>query len=182
VLALVIVAAFLGVGFLYSGIYPIGADSPHTKLVLWGVETLRDHSVARRSDDIVAPDLTDSTMIVKGAGQYAAMCSECHLAPGYNSTELRDGLYPRPPRLARDTDLGTREAFWITKHGLKLTGMPAWGPTHSDQEIWSIVAFLKKLPSMSREQYDAIVARAPRDGDRIRMPMPGGAVESPGHE
>ncbi len=181
-LALTFLVLFAGVAFLYSGVYPIGADSPHTKLVLWGVETLRDHSVAAHSKDIVAPDLTDSTMILDGAGQYAAMCSGCHLAPGYNSTELRDGLYPRPPRLARDEDLGTREAFWITKHGLKLTGMPAWGPTHDDQEIWSIVAFLKKLPELSREQYEEIVARAPQDDDMTQMPMPGGAAKAQEHE
>jgi len=178
VLALIFLALFVGVAFLYSGVYPIGADHPHTAPVRWVINVLRDRSVEAHAKHIEVPDLSDSTMVLEGAGRYAAMCSGCHLAPGYDSDELYRGLYPRPPRLAKAKHLDPKEAFWVIKHGLKLTGMPAWGPTHDDEELWSMVAFLKKMPELSPEQYREMVARAPRDEDRSRMPMPGGPPEA----
>jgi hypothetical protein len=47
----------------------------------------------------------------------------------------------------------TAELFWIVKHGVKMTGMPAFGPTHSDERLWTVVAFLKQLPQISPEKY-----------------------------
>ena len=49
--------------------------------------------------------------------------------------------------------------FWIVKHGIKASGMPSWGPTHDDQRIWAMVAFLQKLPQLTPEQYQILTAR-----------------------
>ena len=76
------------------------------------------------------------TASLKGAGEYAEMCSGCHLAPGMKRTEISQGLYPRAPELRRKTDLTPAEQFWIVKHGVKMTGMPAWGVTHDDELLW----------------------------------------------
>jgi mono/diheme cytochrome c family protein len=92
------------------------------------------------------------------------MCTGCHLAPGMRESELRAGLYPKPPVLANE-HVDPRHAFWIIKHGIKFTGMPAWGATHDDDTIWSIVAFVHKLPGMTPAQYKDIVAKAPPDED-----------------
>jgi len=92
------------------------------------------------------------------------MCTSCHLAPGMKDTELRPGLYPRPPNLS-EGEVEPREAFWIIKHGLKMTAMPAWGLSHDDATIWSMVAFLQKLPGMTAAQYKEMVAKAPPDED-----------------
>jgi mono/diheme cytochrome c family protein len=64
---------------------------------------------------------------VCGAAEYDDMCSGCHLAPGQEKTEISKGLYPSPPELSRGNDLNPAEQFWVLKHGIKMTGMPAWG-------------------------------------------------------
>jgi mono/diheme cytochrome c family protein len=124
---------------IYVGLYNIAADVPHTQPVYWLLETLRGRSVATRSREIVVPnDLNDPNRISKGAGEYAEMCSGCHLAPGMERTEISRGLYPRAPELRRKTDLTPAEQFWIVKHGVKMTGMPAWGVTHNDELLWDV--------------------------------------------
>ena len=110
---------------IYVGLYNIAADVPHTQPVYWLLETLRGRSVATRSREIVVPnDLNDPNRISKGAGEYAEMCSGCHLAPGMERTEISRGLYPRAPELRRGTDLTPGEQFWIIKHGVKLGASP----------------------------------------------------------
>ena len=162
---LTVAVAIAGVyAFAYSGIYDIGADSHHTKPVAKLIGVLVDHSVERRAKDLTLPNLDDPTLILKGAGQYAAMCTGCHLAPGMAENEIRPGLYPRPPNLSKFAP-GAREAFWVIKHGIKMSAMPAWGATHDDPTIWSMVAFLQKMHAMTPEQYKDIVARAPPDDD-----------------
>ena len=159
---------------IFTGLYDIGADAPHTPPVHWVVESLRDRSIAVRARGIVAPtDLSDQKRIETGAALYAGMCTGCHLAPGMERTEISQGLYPRAPELSRGLAHSSAEEFWMIKHGVKLTGMPAWGPTHSDELIWDMVAFIRTLPTLSPAQYQAIVKRAPADHDEIMRDMPG---------
>ena len=148
---------------IYAGLYNIAADVPHTQPVYWLLETIRGRSVAARSRDVIVPkDLDDANRISKGAGQYAEMCSDCHLAPGMKRTEISRGLYPRAPELRHKSDLTPAEQFWIVKHGVKMTGMPAWGVTHDDDLLWDVVAFVRKLPELTPEQYEALVKNAPK--------------------
>lgn len=149
---------------VYSGCYDIGADAPHSRPVFAILQTLRERSVQRHAEAIQVPNLDDPQLILKGAGQYAAMCTGCHLAPGMATSEIRPGLYPRPPDLSR-MPVDPKEAFWVIKHGIKMSAMPAWGFSHDDPTIWSMVAFVQKLPAMSPAQYRDIVARAPPDDD-----------------
>ena len=155
----VVGAAALG---LYGGVYNVAADVPHSQPVYWLLETARERSVAVRAADIDVPgDLDNAHRIAAGAGQYADMCAGCHLAPGMKRTEMSRGLYPRAPELRRGSDLTPAEEFWIVKHGIKATGMPAWGVTHGDDMLWDVVAFLRKLPELSPEEYQALVKKAP---------------------
>ncbi|HEX3363659.1 cytochrome c [Phenylobacterium sp.] len=147
--------------FVYGGVYDIGADAPHTKPVFWAISQLRDRSIAAHARGIIPPaDLTAPSRIATGAGLYANLCTGCHLAPGMKKTDLSKGLYPKPPQLAYGTDQTPAQEFWILKHGIKLTAMPSWGRTHSDDELWAIVAFLKKMPDLDPAQYQAAVASA----------------------
>ena len=103
-----------------------------------------------RARDIEVPPLGSAEQMRSGAGNYAAMCVGCHLAPGVAPTELSQGLYPAPPALAEATRDGDPAAtFWVIKHGLKSTGMPAWGRFMEDHYIWSLVAFVEQLPSLT---------------------------------
>jgi len=149
---------------IYLGLYDVGADAPHTRPVFALMQLLRERSIRVRSKDIPTPSLGDEQLILKGAGQYAAMCTGCHLKPGVQDSEIRPGLYPQPPNLTQRR-VNPQEAFWVIKHGLKMSAMPAWGLSHDDATIWSMVAFLQKLPDLTPAQYEAIVARAPPDED-----------------
>jgi Cytochrome C oxidase, cbb3-type, subunit III len=90
-------------------------------------------------------------------------------------TEISQGLYPRAPELRHGTDLTPAEQFWIVKHGVKMTGMPAWGITHDDELLWDVVAFVRKLPELTPEQYETLVKNAPKHEEIMQdMEMGGG--------
>lgn len=158
--AVCVVLVLGAVVYLGGGFYDVGADKPHTGLVAWVLGTVRERSIDAHGEDIPVPKLDDPRMIAEGAEHYDAMCTTCHLAPGMAENELRPGLNPRPPVLAKEPPDSPGEAFWTIKHGIKMTGMPAWGVTHSDEEIWNIVAFLEKLPKLSPGEYRALVAQS----------------------
>jgi ketosteroid isomerase-like protein len=180
-ITIVVLAVILAVGagvFVYSGIYNIGADDHHTKPVFAVLQALRERSIHVRSEHIKVPNLDDPQLILKGAGQYAAMCTGCHLKPGVENSELREGMYPQPPNLSKE-HVDPQDAFWVIKHGIKMSAMPAWGMAgHDDPTIWSMVAFIEKLPDMTPAQYKAIVAKAPPDED---MDMGEGGGNRHGH-
>jgi mono/diheme cytochrome c family protein len=159
---------------VYVGAYDIGADSPHTRPVYWLIEQLRDRSIAVRARNVGVPaNLADVKRLQSGAGLYTEMCSGCHLAPGLEKSEISQGLYPKAPELFREPQRSAKEQFWIIKHGVKLTAMPAWGKTHSDELIWDMVAFVRQLPKMTPAQYQAALASAPEDHDAMMKDMPG---------
>jgi mono/diheme cytochrome c family protein len=166
---------------IYAGLYNVGADVPHTQPVYWLLDTVRERSVAARAQNIAVPkDLDDAKRISIGAGEYSEMCSGCHLAPGMERTEISRGLYPRAPELRRNTDLTPAEQFWIVKHGLKMTGMAAWGVTHDDDLLWDVVAFVRKLPELTPEQYQTMVKDAPKHEEIMRQMETGGDHEHGG--
>jgi mono/diheme cytochrome c family protein len=198
VLATLVIGVALGAAAIYSGMINVAADTPHSRLVYQMIETAREQSIERHARDLAVPaNLADTERIRRGAGNYAAMCAECHLAPGKADSEIRMGLSPEPPDLARPE---AARHFWIIKHGIKASGMPAWSRGGiEDAAIWDLVAFIQKVPSLSAEQYVALVesseghshggllAAEARHPDEAHMPSPGSAdshehSHSGGHE
>ena len=174
VLLLSLALAAFGGAFVYAGVYNIGADAPHSTMVYNTLAMFRERAIAHHARNIVVPaDFNDPKRLATGAGLYSEMCSGCHLGPGVEKSEMSQGLYPPAPELARGIDHSPAEMFWIIKHGVKLSAMPAWGKTHSDDLIWDMVAFAKALPKMTPEQYQAALAAAPADHDEIMKAMPG---------
>ena len=145
-------------GAVYFGVINVGADDPHSAPVYAILSIARDRSIEVRSRNIQVPDLSQEALIREGAGNYNSMCVGCHLAPGLAGTELSNSLYPAPPNLSKlGVDGHPAAAFWIIKHGIKSTGMPAWGKSMADPYIWGMVAFLQQLPSLDAEQYKALI-------------------------
>lgn len=142
----------------YLGLIEVGADRPHWAPVSAVLTFARDRAIARRARDIAIPPLDDEALIRAGAGNYNAMCVGCHLAPGVAATELSRGLYPAPPPFADTGISDPAAAFWVIKHGIMSTGMPAWGKSMDDPYIWGMVALLRQLPSLDADQYRALVA------------------------
>jgi len=158
---LLLIAAALGFGWLYGGGFNAAADAPHSKPVYWLFATARKQSIKVRASDISVPPLDDPQKIAAGAAEYSEMCEGCHLAPGKKADEdFLGGLYPRPPQLIKPVKANAAELFWIIKHGIKMSAMPAWGLSHDDATLWNIVAFVQKLPSLDAEQYAALTAHA----------------------
>ena len=153
-------ALVIGAGTIYFGLINPGADEPHSAVVYKLIETTRDRAIAVRAKDIVVPALNDATKIKQGAGNYDAMCTGCHLAPGIESTEMSKILYPAPPNLAKLGAPDPARAFWVIKHGVKASGMAAWGTNMKDDYIWNMVAFLQQLPTLTPEQYQTLVAES----------------------
>jgi len=144
--------------FIWSGAFNIAADEPHWPLTAWLMETARDRSIAARAADVIVPALEDESQIRGGAGNYDAMCAGCHLKPGVERTEAGAGLYPPPPDLTKRRADDAARAFWVIKHGIKMSGMPAWGRSMDDEPIWGMVAFLRQLPALTPERYREMVA------------------------
>lgn len=137
---------------IYSGWYNVAATDPHLEVTRWALHETMHNSVKRQAAGIVTPTLTEE-MAAQGMEHFQGNCVSCHGAPGVERGEAGQGLMPLPPNLAQVGHWTAAQLFWITKNGIKMTGMPAWGPTHSDEEIWAIVAFLERLSSLSPEQY-----------------------------
>ena len=150
------VVSMLTLGWAYSGQYNVAADAPHWDVTANAMATIRDRSIAVRASGMTVPNLADPALIALGAEHYAGMCTGCHLAPGVGENEMRQGLYPKPPNLTARRNRSPAESFWIIKHGLKMSGMPAWGVTHDDEAIWGLVAFLQQLPTMDAAAYAAL--------------------------
>ncbi len=155
----VFAAACGAVLFVELGIYNIGADDHHNKVTSAAIEQLRDRSIDARLGPIKPQLNATPEMVRAGAQHYATLCAGCHLAPGIAKSEVRTGLYPHPPNLAQEEMQESRRAFWIIKHGIKMSAMPAWGKTLDDAEVWDVVAFVRKMPGMSPEDYQQLVQR-----------------------
>ncbi len=147
----------LGLIYIYSGFYNVSAMEHENGITRWVLNTTRENSIDPRLKEIAAPNLEDQKMINRGLSHYKEMCADCHGAPGREKSELAQGLNPDPPDLVKSGYLmQPAEIFWITKNGIRMTGMPAWGKTHSDDKIWDIVAAVKKLNQTTKKKYDAI--------------------------
>lgn len=155
----------IAVALSYGGFIDMTADTPHSPGVYRVIEFTRERSIDRRSKEVTPPaDWSDASRVKRGAGNYAAMCAGCHLSPGVSDSEIRRGLYPQPPVLVRSVvapsnrDRIAARRFWIIKHGIKASGMPAWSRGGmEDAAIWDLTAFLERLPVLSAAEYGELV-------------------------
>lgn len=146
--------------YIVSGSADVAADSPHAPFVAYVLESAREQAIHERSEALAVPgDLDAPARVLQGAGNYDAMCVQCHLAPGMGPTELSRGLNPAPPNLTRE-EVDAAETFWVVKHGIKMTGMPAWGHSMADEYVWNLAAFVKRLPGLDEAGYRDLVARS----------------------
>ena len=164
-LAVIGVLAILGViaaaVFFFGGFYNVAATEEDPAVVNWALVHIRRASIARHATDTPPLSLDDAAVVQEGARAFSERgCVNCHGAPGVEWAKLSEGLRPDPPDLkeivgAREP----RELFWVIKNGINMTGMPSFARIEvPDQEIWSMVAFLKKLPTVTPENFKAWTA------------------------
>jgi mono/diheme cytochrome c family protein len=161
---LAVLGAVFAAGFFFGGFYNVAASEDDPDIVNWTLDHVRAASVARQATDTPSASLNDPALVQAGAKSFSQRgCVHCHGGPGVEWSKFSEGLNPGPPDL-KDVvgDMLPQELFWVIKNGIKMTGMPSFGKIEvPDPEIWSMVAFLKKLPAVSGADYKAWTTPAP---------------------
>jgi mono/diheme cytochrome c family protein len=159
--ALAIVVAIAAAAFFFGGVYSVAGTQEDPAIVKWALTKVRNASIARHATDKPPGNLGDPTTVQAGARQFMQRgCVNCHGAPGVEWAKFSEGMHPDPPDLKEEVEGRTPgELFWIVKNGINMTGMPSFALAGAkDEEIWQIVAFLKKLPTVSEADYKSWTA------------------------
>ncbi|MGF6273567.1 mono/diheme cytochrome c family protein [Massilia sp. UYP11] len=161
-----LIGAVIGAIVLRGGFYNIAATQQHYPLIYTVFEEGLQYSVQNHARDIQVPEgLGAPEQVLRGAAVYQANCIQCHGGPGV--APLRQGMSMQPvpgPLVDADVNWETRELYWITRNGIKMSGMPAWEYHLSDGDIWDVVAFVSALPTMTSQDFRRMTAR--EDGAR----------------
>ena len=158
--ALAILGSIGAAVFFFGGYFNVAASHPDSEVVNWALVKVRIASITRRAtDQPPAGTLDDPATIQAGALAYSKNgCANCHGQPGVESATFSEGLNPQPDLRKVITDRRPQELFWVIKNGIKMTAMPSFDmdkPPVRDKEIWTIVAFLTKLSSVSDKNFKA---------------------------
>lgn len=154
-----LILALLGLGlagivFAWSGVFQISASSGHWRVTDWFLHWTMRNSVRTYSLFQVPGNPRDDTGMVSAAGHYRQACQVCHGGPGVRPSPVMQRATPPAPDLAHTAgEWQDKELFWIIQHGVKYTGMPAWGATDRPDEVRRMVAFVRRLPGMSATEY-----------------------------
>jgi mono/diheme cytochrome c family protein len=150
-------AAFL---VIYSGTFNVAATVKDSAPLRWVLITAREASVRRHARTVELPQLGGRQQVENGFRFFRDQCAMCHTPPGGQPTMMSEGLNPQAPPLAElVSDMNDAELFWVTKNGIRFTGMPAWTLSHKDQDIWSVVAFMRGASTMQAADYKVLDQR-----------------------
>ncbi|MEK8095441.1 cytochrome c [Methylocystis sp. IM3] len=157
IVAVVVIAVGAAITALF---YDVAASAPEPEAVSSILHSVMRHSVQARAA-AAGRESWSPAELQKGFEEYDEMCVICHSAPGKERTPISKGLQPQPPDLAKaSTQWTTAQLFWIISNGVRMTGMPAFGRTHGDAEIWNIVGFVRLLPKIPAQTYRDMESRA----------------------
>ncbi|SFD16913.1 c-type cytochrome [Massilia yuzhufengensis] len=158
-LAAGVTAGAAGLAVLYGGWYNIGATAQHFPFVYSVLEEGMKQSVRHHAQEIKVPPLGSAQQLQLGARVYRDKCVQCHGGPGVAQATIGMSMQPIPGPLVDATQRWeARELYWVTKNGIKMSGMPAWEYHLGEDEIWAVVAFVTVLPAMSAQDYRAATA------------------------
>jgi mono/diheme cytochrome c family protein len=147
---------------VYGGLYDVAASTQHLQPTFTVMEVAMRQSVRLRARGIEVPPLADEQMVLRGAACFRDKCVQCHGAPGVAQDDIGLSMQPLPgPLVDAPRHWKPRELYWLTRHGIKMSGMPAWEHRLTEGELWSVVAFLQRLPQLNAAQYADVAARAP---------------------
>jgi cytochrome c5 len=150
-----------------SGIYNVAASTGETPLVAWTLSTTMEHSVKHHARNVQVPagfNVRERSAIVSGAKPFSEMCQLCHGGPGVKPAEWMV-MSPEPPDLSHAAnDWNDAELYWIIKHGIKMAGMPSFGSSHGEKELWELVAFVRNLPEMTAQDYKQLAGEPGMSG------------------
>jgi mono/diheme cytochrome c family protein len=159
--ALGLIGAVVAAGFFFGGFYSVAGTAYEPEVIKSILIRVRTASIARHAKDPVPANIETPAMIQAGAKAFLAQgCTTCHGGPGVGWAKFSEGLHPDPPDLKEVVNERTpAELFWVVKNGINMTGMPSFALAGAkDEELWQIVAFLKKLPDVSEADFKAWTA------------------------
>lgn len=157
-LAILTVAAMLGVvTFVWSGWYDISANVQHLQPVYSLMEKTMHQSVRKRAAQITPPALEGAALVARGAACYLAKCVQCHGGPGVAQAEMSRSMQPLPgPLVDASARWRAQELYWITRNGIKMSGMPAWQHRLPDDDLWALVAFMQRMPALKAAEFRSL--------------------------
>lgn len=186
VLRVMIAVFFLGAAgaaaFVYFGVFDVAATRPHHRLTYHLLHYAMKRSVAMRAGEIRPPQLDDRQRVRDGMVLYRVHCLQCHGAPGVAPDDIGLGLTPAPANLVEaGREWPAADLYWVVRHGIKMTAMPAWEYRLDDRQMWDLVAFIKAMPTWSPAEYRELSDATPlpqpaaplRGGDRLPVPQLG---------
>ncbi len=158
----VLAAAALVLLIVFGGRFPVSATAAEPVVIQRLIHTAYEQSVTRQSAQITVPDnLGEDANVLRGAYNFQAMCSLCHTPPGAERSVQSQGMNPSPPPLQELLAERTpAEAFWVIENGVRMTAMPAFGPTHENEELWALIAFLQDSRAQDSDGYRTLVSKA----------------------
>jgi cytochrome c553 len=164
--ALGVIAVISAALVVVSGVVPIKASSGHWPITARFLDFAKLRSVATYSLTIEAPPLDDEALILRGAAHYESGCYPCHGRPGAGVPPVMSAMTPDPPQLTGDalTRYTPEQLFTIVRHGIKFTGMPAWPVLNREDEVWAVVAFLRRMPALDATAYRRLAYGDPGGG------------------
>jgi len=153
-IALIVILPLLGMVFAWSGLMSVRASTGHWSVTDWFLHWVMKNSVRTAALFVEVPPLDDPALLPPAAGHYETGCAICHGSPAQGRSDAVLAMLPQPPDLKMVAPTWTdAQLFEIVKHGVRFTGMPAWPSKLRDDEIWAMVAFLRKLPEMDTNAY-----------------------------
>jgi len=183
--ALAIIVAVGAAAFFFGGFYNVAGSQEDSAIVQWALVKVRTNSIVRHAHDQPPSGLDDAAKVKAGAREFAEHgCVNCHGAPGVKWAKFSEGLHPDPPDL-KDvvSEVTPSQLFWVIKNGINMTGMPGFGAAGAtDEDIWAIVAFLKKLPNVSDADYKAWTAPPAAAAPAPSPPAPAAAAPPAGNQ
>lgn len=164
-IAMLLLLAVAGAAIAFGGFYPIAASKEDPAGIGSIIHATMEHGVKRSAKGLRSPPLTRADAL-EGGSHFKGMCQQCHGGPGAEPEDFAPAMNPEPPDLAKAQGEWTREEiFWIAKHGVKMSGMPAFGASAPDDELWKIAAFVEQLPNVSASQYESLPNAHAQDGE-----------------
>ena len=150
--ATIVAGALVGFLAVHSGAIPANADGKPGGLELWAANTSLGATLSREAPKTANPVALTDDNLAEGARLYGQHCAICHgtAAGDASASPVAKGEYPAPPQFGTEgvEDDAEGVSFWKVKHGIRLTGMPAWGGALSDQQIWTLALFLKHMDKL----------------------------------
>jgi mono/diheme cytochrome c family protein len=151
--------------FISLGLMPANADSPPSFLEKWMAQTSLRAALNKDAPSTPNPVVLNDENLISGIQLYAVNCAVCHGASDGKASNIAMGLYQHAPQFVQHgvEDDPDGKIYWKIKHGIRLTGMPSFGGTLSENELWQLTLFLKhmdSLPPASGKVWQAVPSSA----------------------